>query len=274
MMDCEWFKNCLRNGGHESTDDLISGIIGNPFNFNFHPSLPKVMSVHQAMEHSEHIAHAGHGGEKLGSYIGVTMAILGVLLAFCSAMVGSERTLLLSELVEQQHAHSKYQAQDVKHRVAYSSFSQMHATLFGSDTKSVNSQDVLFMAKSVKRYLEESELAKEWTKAYDPIIKGHMKSQSHYEHGLLAAEIAIVIASVSLLLKRRSLWLVSMALGGVAVVIAIHTLIESGPEVKEAQEKITEARAAYEEARAANKTTAEEQKVVEETIKLIESLPK
>jgi hypothetical protein len=50
------------------------------------------MSAHAALEHSEHIAHAGLGGDRLGTYIGVTMAILGVLLAFSSAMVGSERT--------------------------------------------------------------------------------------------------------------------------------------------------------------------------------------
>lgn len=47
-----------------------------------------------------HSAHGGHGGpgnhgksEKLGTFIGVTMAILGVLLAVCSALVGSERTV-------------------------------------------------------------------------------------------------------------------------------------------------------------------------------------
>jgi hypothetical protein len=50
------------------------------------------------LEHAEHISHAGHGGHgehggghggqghdehgKLGTYIGITMAVLGVVLAF------------------------------------------------------------------------------------------------------------------------------------------------------------------------------------------------
>jgi hypothetical protein len=103
------------------------------------------------LEHAEHIAHAGHEGHgdhggggghggheheahsKLGTYIGITMAVLGVILAYCAAKVGAERTELIHALVEQQHAHAKYQAQDVKHRVAVNNLRQMHATIPSSE---------------------------------------------------------------------------------------------------------------------------------------------
>lgn len=90
------------------------------------------------LEHAEHIAHAGHGhgdghepqgGNMLGTYIGITMAVLGVLLAFCAAKVGAERTELIQALVEQQHAHAKYQAQDIKHRVAVNNLRQIHSQI-------------------------------------------------------------------------------------------------------------------------------------------------
>ncbi len=84
------------------------------------------------LEHAEHISHANHDHEehsKLGTYIGITMAVLGVVLAYCAAKVGAERTELIQALVEQQHAHAKYQAQDIKHRVAVSNLRQLHAEI-------------------------------------------------------------------------------------------------------------------------------------------------
>jgi hypothetical protein len=88
------------------------------------------------LEEAEHIAHAGHGHgpdheehSRLGTYIGITMAVLGVLLAYCAAKVGAERTELIQALVEQQHAHAKYQAQDMKHRVAVNNLRQLHAEI-------------------------------------------------------------------------------------------------------------------------------------------------
>ena len=68
----------------------------------------------ESLERAEHTGHAGHGGHDgspLPMRVGITMAILGVLLAFAAARVGYERAELVQYLVEQQHAHAKYQAQ-------------------------------------------------------------------------------------------------------------------------------------------------------------------
>jgi Domain of unknown function (DUF4337) len=89
--------------------------------------------IEEAAHHISHASH-GHGGEheehsKLGTYVGITMAILGVLLAYCAAKVGAERTELIQALVDQQNAHAKYQAQDMKHRVAVNNLRQLHAEI-------------------------------------------------------------------------------------------------------------------------------------------------
>lgn len=105
------------------------------------------------LEHAEHISHAnheeGHGPEgdhaahsKLGTYIGITMAVLGVVLAYCAAKVGAERTELIQALVEQQHAHAKYQAQDIKHRVAVSNLRQLHAVIPAADLERILDADL------------------------------------------------------------------------------------------------------------------------------------
>src|SRR5262245_49555311 len=78
------------------------------------------MSAHQKMEHAEHAAHSGQHDEGHGSHnklFGVTMALTGVLIAFCSAMVGSERNELTRTMIEQTQAHSDYTAASTKLRL-------------------------------------------------------------------------------------------------------------------------------------------------------------
>src|SRR6266567_2799671 len=72
-----------------------------------------------------HGGHGGHGGS--GKMIGITMAILGVMLAFCAAMVGSERTELIRATVEQSNKWGIYQAETTKYRVMEADYEMLHA---------------------------------------------------------------------------------------------------------------------------------------------------
>jgi len=84
------------------------------------------MSSHATLEHAEHAAHAGHAhhdghghgdGKLSGKVVGVTMALIAVLLAFCAAMVGSERNELMRAMIEQTQAHSDYTSASTKFRL-------------------------------------------------------------------------------------------------------------------------------------------------------------
>jgi hypothetical protein len=228
------------------------------------------MSAHETLEHTEHIAHAGHhdehgaahGGKAggLGTNVGITMAVLGVLLAFCAARVGAERTELVEALVQQQNAHAKYQAQDVKHRVAVLALQQAHASLSAGAT--LDKKDIAGIAETVERYLEESKAAKEWVEAYDPIIEAHIAGEQHYDLAQLCAEIGIVIASVALLLKQRLAWFASLALGLCAVVITATTWAGMTSPLEHAEEKVAEAGKAYRALRTSDKSTDAEHALV------------
>ena len=227
------------------------------------------MSTHEVLEHSEHIAHAGHGGgdghaahSTLGTWVGITMAVLGVLLAFCAAKVGGERTELVQTLVEQQNAHAKYQAQDIKHRVAFLDLQTVHAV----GAQNADKKDLVQMAKTVDRYLEESQLAKEWVETFDGIIGAHVVAQEHFETAQLAAEIGIVIASVALLTKKRLAWYASLVLGICALGIVGYTFQHTGHIVSDGMKKAAEAETKYRTARNADKTTAYEKQFVEEIL--------
>ncbi len=234
------------------------------------------MDAHELMEQSEHIAHAGHGGHgeeeghaahsKLGTYIGLTMAILGVLLAFCAAKVGGERTELVQTLVEQQNAHAKYQAQDIKHRVAFLQLQAVHA----SGAANVVKADVLSMVRTVERYLEESKAAKEWVEAFDPVVSAHVTAQEHFETAQLAAEIGIVIASVALLTKKKPAWYVALLLGLGSLGMVGWTFQHTDSIMSTGEARIRQTEKVYRELRDADKSTAYEAAFLEQITRSVD----
>lgn len=233
--------------------------------------------AHEALEHAEHAAPAGHGGDnhgkgnKLGTFIGLTMGLLGVLLALAAAKVGGERTELVESMVEQQSANSRYQSQDVKHRMAFLVLSQVHATMpsaaeLAAGAKSPDKKDIIELGQTVQRYLAEAGLAKTWVESYDPAIKAHLAAQEHYEVGQLLAEVGIVLASIALLMQRKAAWFIAIALGVGAVSIIVMTYVHTHKVVHAAEAKIEETGTAYRDARNANKTTAAENALVADVL--------
>jgi len=225
----------------------------------------------EKLEHAEHVAHSGHGGDRLSMAIGITMAILGVILAFAAAKVGGVRTELTRALVDQQHAHALHQAQDVKHRVAVLALQNLHAE---SDPSRTNADDMVAMALSAERYEKEANAAVAWVDAYDPIIETHVESQEEYEHGQLAAEFGIVIASVALLLKRKSAWIAAMALGVVSIVVIGATWWHARGELHHAEEVVKHDEDAFYALRDANKTNAVDQALIDDVKKIYTPLKK
>src|ERR1700722_7299028 len=82
----------------------------------------------EASELMEQMEYAGHGGGQ-GKLIGLTMALLGVFLALCSALVGGSRTELIASMVEQTGASLKYQTVSTKYRMVEANLVQLHSLL-------------------------------------------------------------------------------------------------------------------------------------------------
>ena len=227
----------------------------------------------ESLERAEHTGHAGHDGHgthdghdrnPLPMRVGITMAILGVLLAFAAARVGYERAEMVQYLVDQQHAHAKYQAQDIKHRSAILSLQQLHATAEGSK---VNAADMVTIAKSANRYFAESQAAKVWVDAYDPIVAAHSAAQEEFEHAQLAAELGIVLASIALLLRRREPWLLGVLLGVCCVVLLAITFRHTSHKLEGTEAKMEEAGKSYRALRDSGKTIEVDQALVDDVLK-------
>jgi len=236
----------------------------------------------------EHMEHAGHGGGHgdggkggPGKMIGITMAVLGVMLALCAALVGSQRTELIKTMVEQSNKWGIYQSESMKFRVIEADAEILHAITpskaevkkFEDALKEVRSHsgksddedtaelkdaidvstrelaDILSPDKEDEdhfaalrlAYKHDMAEAKEDAEAYDGAIEAHQEAAEWYERAQLCAEIGIVIASIALLLGDRKVWSVAVVIGAVGAVIIGTTAVRTGGQLAAAEKKIEDA---------------------------------
>ncbi len=244
--------------------------------------------VTELLEHAEHTAHGGHGGGHGASHdpgttkkIGLTMAILGVLLAFCAALVGGERTELVKTMVEQTQANSEEQAQSTKYRMLFSQLEQLraiaptddqvhalHASLDQlhagaqpavadavqgarivgeglSEMLTPTPQPLARLIGLVRKARHETGLAQSWTDSYNPAVRAHFESAEGFERAQLCAEVGIVLASIALLMGARRVWYGAIGLGACAAVLVGMTYGHLKTELHHAEAGIEHAQHAY-----------------------------
>jgi hypothetical protein len=247
--------------------------------------MPELHELAEQIEHAKH-ADAGHGrgssgGQTSGRAIGITMAILGVMLAFCAALVGSARTELIATMVEQSNRFSLYQAESMKLRVMEADVEMLHAltpnaadvakfegalkgvrrisgksddedtqeikaaiavaTKEVADVLSPDPEDEQHLKHLAKRYEHDMKEAKEDAECYDDKIKAHFMAAEWYERAQLSAEIGIVVASVALLLGSRAAWFASLFFGVACAGIIARTHVHTSTMLGAADKKIEEA---------------------------------
>ena len=255
----------------------------------------------ELLEHMEHAGHAGHGGHgddhggkggaNTGRMIGITMACLGVMLAFCAAMVGSARTELIGTMVEQSNTLNEYQAEEMKYRSTLSQLQMLHAltpsqheiNAFEDQLKGVHKnsgaadsedtaelkaaialstkelaaiitpdpEDELHFIELIHTYKEEATLSHEWAESYDELVEAHFKAAEHYEWAQLASEIGIVIASIALLLASRLVWGASLVCGILCACVIAWTYVDTRGHIHHGEQAIAKEKKEYEDAGAA-----------------------
>ena len=230
------------------------------------------MSAHEALEHAEHAAHAGghdhaapdgkpHGPGKL---IGLTMALIGVLIAFCAALVGGERNELTRSMIEQTQAHSDYSSASTKFRLIMLELEKQRGAAVTAGTAGAAGNPVLpRFLRLYTDYSKERALSKDWADSYDPMVQAHFEGAEGYEHAQLIAEIGIVLASLGVLLNSRASWLVSIVLAVVSIVQIGRTELRTRHEVSEATEHVHHSAEAYHALRKAHTGANEDEKTVE-----------
>src|SRR6266849_6049962 len=178
--------------------------------------------AHEKLERAEHATHGeGHGGNS-HKLFGVTMALIGVLIAVSSAMVGSERNEFTREMIKQTQAHARETSASTKLRLVLIELEKQQARKVAARDPQGSWSPVKTFIKLSNDYTRERDLAGDWAKTYEPLVEAHFDAAESYERGQLIAEIGIVLASLAVLLVNRLAWLLSVLLSVVTVVQLGH----------------------------------------------------
>jgi len=225
--------------------------------------------AHETLERAEHAAHSGghgdHGSHKGSSkLIGLTMALIGVLIALCAAMVGSERNELTKAMILQTQAHSDYTSASTKFRLIMLELEKQRGALA---TAAPGAQPSPVLERFIRLYMDystERTLSKTWADSYEPLVEAHFEAAEGYEKAQLIAEIGIVIASLGVLLASRPAWIISILIAALSVGQLGRTLVHTRSSVGSDEVKVEKAEEAYQNLRKAHTGANEDEKTVDQ----------
>jgi len=190
------------------------------------------------------------------------MALIGVMIAFCAAMVGGERNELTRTMIEQTQANSDASSASIKFRIIMLDLEQLRGAATVSRVESPSPVLRRFI-RLYSDYAQERKLTKNWADSYDPLVQAHFEGAEGYEHAQLIAEIGIVFASLGVLLSSRPPWYLSLILATICVVQLGRTYIHTRTEVNEALEHVHHGEEAYKELRKAHSASNDDELTVE-----------
>ena len=152
--------------------------------------------------HEEIHEHAVHGGEKWISWVALSTAILAVLAAISGLLSGSHANEAMMRQIESADQWAFYQAKGIKAAVL-----DVKMSLSGSTSDADRE-------KAQKYSEEQSDIQKE---AQEKQAEAKINFRQHevFARGVTLFQIAIAIAAISALTKRRRYWLISMIIGAI-----------------------------------------------------------
>ncbi len=197
--------------------------------------------------------------------MGLTMALIGVLIAFCSALVGTERNNLERTLIEQGDATSNKISASIKFRIILVELERLRQVEHDSPNtmKPAESTMLRRMLGLYLDYSKERSLTKAWADSYGPLVDAHFEASEGYERAELIAEVAIVIASVATLLSDKRACFIAIGVSGICVIWLCVTYASTLSVMTPAEEKVKVAADAYNDLRNAHTAANEDESTVE-----------
>ena len=215
-------------------------------------------SLKEKLERAESAAHIS------SKHIGVTIALIGVLIAFCAAMVTSEQNELTRTMTEQTQANSDFSGASTKFRNVMNELEKLRSQSSPESTGARLLPELRRFLRLSLDYRRERDFAKTWVDRYQPAIEAHFDAANGYENAQLVAETALVVASLALLLSNRTAWVLSILLGVICIGMLTSTSLKTRRSVSHALENIQQAENAYQKLRKAHLAANEDERTLEE----------
>jgi hypothetical protein len=203
-------------------------------------------SLQEKLEWAEVTAHIS------SKQVGLTIALIGVLIAFCAAMVTSEQNELTRTMTEQTQAHSDYSGASTKFRSVMIELEKLRSqSSLGSTEARPLPESKRFLRLSLD-YSRERDFAKTWVDTYQPAIEAHFDAAQSYHHAQLVAEIGLVVASLAIMLPSRRAWMLSILLAVISIGVLTFTFLKTRRSLSHALGNIRQAENAYQQLRKAH----------------------
>ncbi len=172
--------------------------------------MERVEEADVPLEHlHEHVHHsAEHGGEAWISWVALSTAMLAVFAAITGLLSGKHANEAMMNQIEASDQWSYYQAKSIK------------AALLDAKMSLATVTDEKDRAK-VARYEEEQTEIKSEAERKRADAKSNFHRHEVYARGVTMFQIAIAVAAISALTKKRRFWLVSLLFGVAGCVFVV-----------------------------------------------------
>ena len=214
-------------------------------------------SLQEKLERAEGAAHIS------SKHIGVTIALIGALIAFCAAMVNSEQNELTRTMTEQTQANSDFTAASTKFRIVMTELEKLRSQSSPESTGAGLLPELRRFLRLSLDYSREREFAKTWVDMYQPAIAAHFDAANGYDNAQLVAEIALVVASLAILLSNRSASVLSILVAVICIGLLTSTFLKTRRSVSHAIRNIRQAENAYQQLRNAHLAANQDQRTLE-----------
>jgi hypothetical protein len=162
------------------------------------------------LEHlHEHVQHtAEHAGEAWISWVALSTAILAVFAAIAGLLSGKHANEAMMSQIEASDQWNYYQAKSIK------------ASVLDAKISLAGVVDEKDRAKAA-RYEEEQTEIKEKAEQKEKDAKTNFHRHEVYARGVTMFQIAIAIAAISALTRKRRFWIVSLLFGAIGCVFVV-----------------------------------------------------
>jgi hypothetical protein len=155
---------------------------------------------------------AEHSGAAWISWVALSTAILAVLAAIAGLLSGKHANEAMMNQIEASDQWGYYQAKSIK------------ASVLDAKMSLATTPDESDQSKR-DRYEKEQEEIKSEAEHKEAAAKSHFHKHEVFAHGVTMFQIAIAIAAISALTRRRRFWIVSLLFGAAGCVFLVLAAI-------------------------------------------------
>jgi hypothetical protein len=157
--------------------------------------------------------HAHHAPQQWISQVALSAAILAALAAVTSLLSGHHANEAMVDRIRASDQWSYFQAKGIKAAVHGSRVQLLMAL-----GKPVDEKD----EQKVKQYEQEQDEIKKEAEEHEADSEAHLHKHVVFARGVTLFQVAIAVAAITVLTKRRRFWLVSIFFGNAGIFFLIQ----------------------------------------------------